>query len=101
MSGLSLLLFGEVNTREYIYFSYLIKEKSCFYCQPYGRVEIIKISWLSKSTILLFLLLNSKLYSSFAQSLFQWIRIELYLGRPQYLPVVRLWVCNIIEMEIS
>ena len=42
MSELSLFLFGEVRTREYIYFSYLIKEKSCFYCQLYRRVEIKK-----------------------------------------------------------
>lgn len=42
MSELSLLFFGEVKTREYIYFSYLIKEKSYFYCQLYGRVEIKK-----------------------------------------------------------
>lgn len=40
-SKLSLLLFEEVSTGEYIYFSYLMKEKSCFYCQLYGRVEII------------------------------------------------------------
>jgi len=72
MSELSLFLFGEVRTREYIYFSYLIKEKSCFYCQLYRRVEIKKKkSWLSKSIILLFSLLHTKLYSSFEQSLFQ------------------------------
>lgn len=90
MRELSLLLFEEVRTREYIYFSYLIKEKSCFYCQLYGRVETKKKSWLSKSTILLFSLLNTKLYSSFEQSPLRWIRTELYLGSPQYFPGFRL-----------
>lgn len=55
-----LLLFREVRTREYIYFSYLIKEISCFYSQLYERVEIKnKKSWISKSTIFLFCLILS------------------------------------------
>lgn len=56
---------------------------------------------LSKSTILLFSLLNTKLYLSCEQPPFQWIRSELYFGSPQQLPVVKLLVWNLLEMEIS
>lgn len=39
MSELSVLVFWEVRTRDYIHFSYLIKEKSCLYYELYGRIK--------------------------------------------------------------